>query len=117
MGVIVAAAVEPDGSVGHSWGKARSVVVATVEADEVADWRPYEVCWDLLHDEGTSGAHHARVVTFLRTHGVGMVLVDHVGDGMRRMLTSMGVDLCEDIRGDARAAMCAAVRSSSGPVG
>jgi hypothetical protein len=64
--VIVAAAVEPDGSVGRTWGKARSVVVAAVEADEVADWRPYEVC--------------------------------------------------EGIRGDARTAMCAAVRAS-GPVG
>jgi predicted Fe-Mo cluster-binding NifX family protein len=117
MDVIIAAAVEPDGSVGHSWGKARSVVVATIEADEVADWRPYEVCWDLLHDEGTPGAHHARVVTFLRTHGVEIVLVDHVGDGMRRMLTSMGVDLREGISGDAREAMRAAVRSSSEPVG
>ncbi len=115
--MIIAAAVEPDGSVGHSWGKARSVVVAAVEADEVADWRPYEVCWDLLHDEGISGAHHARVATFLRTHGVEMVLVDHVGDGMRRMLTSMGVELRKGSRGDALAAMRAGVRASSGPVG
>jgi hypothetical protein len=46
-----------------------------------------------------------------------MVLVDHVGDGMRRMLTGMGVELREGVGGDARAAMCAAVQSSSGPVG
>ena len=32
----------------------------------------------------------------------------HVGDGMRRMLSSMGVELREGIRGDARAAMTAA---------
>ena len=115
--MIIAAAVEPDGSVGHSWGKARSVVVAVVEGDEVTDWRPYEVSWDLVHAEGTPGAHHARVVTFLRDHGVEMVLVDHVGAGMRRMLTSMGVDLREGIGGDARAAMRAAVRAADGPIG
>ncbi len=114
--MIIAAAVEPDGSVGHSWGKAKSVVVATVEAGRVEDWRPYEVAWDLLHDEGAPGAHHARVVTFLRTHAVQMVLVDHVGDGMRRMLTSMGVDLREGIHGDARAAMLAAAGPSDDPV-
>ena len=106
--MIIAAAVQPDGSLGHSWGKARSVVVATVEADAIVDWRPYEVAWDLLHDEGTPGAHHARVVTFLQAHGVEMVLVDHVGDGMRRMLSSMGVELREGVQGDARTAMVAA---------
>lgn len=109
--MIIAAAVDPDGSVGHSWGKATSVVVATIEDDRVVDWRPYEVSWDLLHDEGTPGSHHARVVTFLKTHGVEKVLVDHVGDGMRRMLSSMGVGLSEGITGDAREAMRAAARA------
>ncbi len=115
--MIVAAAVEPDGSVSHTWGKARSVTVATVESGRIIDWHPYEVCWDLLHDEGTSGSHHARVVTFLRTHDVEMVLVDHVGDGMRRMLSSMGVELREGVRGDAREAMRAAAEAGGGPVG
>ncbi len=113
--MIIAAAVEPDGSLGHSWGKAKSVVVATVEADEIVDWRPYEVAWDLLHDEGTPGAHHARVVTFLQAHDVEMVLVDHVGDGMRRMLPSMGVELREGVQGDARSAMRAAARTGGEP--
>ena len=108
--MVIAAAVDPDGRVGHSWGKAQSVVVATVVDDQVGDWRPYEVSWDLLHDEGTPGAHHARVGTFLKTHEVDMVLVDHIGDGMRRMLSSMGVELREGITGDAREAMRAAAR-------
>ncbi len=108
--MIIAAPVEPDGSVGHTWGKARSVVVARVEAGRIADWTPYEVAWDVLHDAGTHGSHHARVITFLRAHDVGVVLVDHVGDGMRRMLTSAGIDLREGVGGDARAAM----RSAAG---
>lgn len=106
--MIMAAAVEPDGSVGHSWGKARTVRVASVQAGRITDWQDHEVGWDLLHDEGAHGAHHARVVSFLRTHGVQAVLVDHVGDGMRRMLGSMGVHLQEDVHGDAHAAMLAA---------
>ena len=114
--MIIAAAVEPNGSLGHSWGKAKSVVVATAEADEIIDWRPYEVAWDLLHDEGTPGSHHARVVTFLQAHDVELVLVDHVGDGMRRMLAGMGVELREGVRGDARAAMLAAAHPGSRPI-
>ena len=115
--MIIAAAVDPNGTVAHSWGKARSVVVAEVEGDQVVDWRPYEVSWDLLHDEGSPGAHHARVVTFLEAHEVEMVLVDHVGEGMRRMLAGMGVVLREGVQGDARTAMVAAVREASQPDG
>lgn len=102
--MIIAVAVAPDGTVGHSWGKAPSVVVARVEEGQILDWQPYDVDWDRSHDEGTAGSHHARIVTFLRAHAVEAVLVDHVGDGMRRMLGSMGIRLVEGIGGDARAA-------------
>ena len=111
-GMIMAAAVDPNGHVAHSWGKAPVVAVASVEDGEVTSWREHPVGWDLLHDEGTPGSHHARVVTFLRNHCVEVVLVDHVGDGMRRMLPSMGIRLVEGAQGRAREAMVAAV---SGP--
>ena len=65
---------------------------------------------------GRQGSHHARVVTFLQAHDVELVLVDHVGDGMRRMLPSMGVELREGVHGDARAAMLAAARPGSRPI-
>lgn len=105
MPVTMAASVEPDGTVGDSWGKARSVVVAQVRDGEFVEWRRHEVAWDVVHDEGTPGAHHARVVSFLRANGVQAVLVDHVGAGMRRMLASMGIHLVEHVAGDARTAM------------
>ncbi len=101
----VAAAVDPEGSLGHSWGKARSVVIGEVEDGQVVAWQPHDVSWDRVHDEGTSGAHHARVATFVRAHGVQLVLADHVGGGMRRMLGTMGVVLVEGVAGDARSAM------------
>ena len=109
--MILAAAVDPEGSVAHSWGRAPAVAVARVEDGQILGWAEHPVGWDALHDEGTHGSHHARVVTFLRDNEVEVVLVDHVGDGMRRMLPSMGVRLIEGIQGDARQAMLAAASS------
>lgn len=106
--MIVAAAIEPDGTIGHAWGKADTVAVARVADGRIQDWQQHRVGWDRAHDQGTHGSHHARVVTFLREQGVEVVLAHHVGDGMRRMLGSMGVRLVEGVGGDARAAMVAA---------
>lgn len=103
--MIIAAAVDADGLIAHSWGKARTVAVAEVEDDRVRDWQEYSVGWDVSHDEGPHGAHHARVVRFLRTHRVQAVLARQVGEGMRRMLGSMDVRLIEGAAGDARAVM------------
>ena len=100
--MIVAIPVGPDGRMGHSWGKARTVAVAEVVDGAIAAWQEHEVRWDELHDTGSHGSHHARVVTFLRDNQVQSVVVDHVGEGMRRMLTSMGVALHEGRSGDAR---------------
>lgn len=103
--MIIAIPVDPEGQVGHSWGKAPAVAVARVGAAGVEDWAEFAVEWDRLHDEGTHGSHHARVVTFLRDHEVEVVAVRHVGDGMRRMLPSMGVRLVEGVAGPARTAV------------
>ncbi len=103
--MIIAAAVAPDGTIAHAWGKADTVAVARVMDGRIEAWQEYHVGWDRLHNEGTHGSHHARVVTFLRDRGVEMVLAHHVGEGMRRMLASMGVVLLEGVAGDARAAM------------
>jgi predicted Fe-Mo cluster-binding NifX family protein len=105
--MILAVPVEPDGRVGHTWGKAAAVAVATVLDSTITRWEVHQVGWDLVHEEGPHGSHHARVVRFLREHGVEAVLVDHVGEGMRRMLTTMGIALHERTHGDARAAVLA----------
>ena len=107
--VIIAAAIEPDGTIGHAWGKADAVVVARVADGRIQDWQEHRVGWQRAHDQGTHGSHHARVVTFLREQGVELVLARQVGDGMRRMLGSMGVLLVEGAGGDARTRMLAAV--------
>ena len=107
---IIAVPVDPDGSVGRTWGKARSVAVATVQDGAVTGWTLHDVGWDVAHDAGTHGAHHARVIRFLRDNDVQVVLVRHVGEGMRRMLTTAGVDLRQGVDGDAAAAAISAAR-------
>ena len=68
------------------------------------EWTLVDVGWDRAHDEGSHGSHHARVATFLRENSVQVVAVDHVGEGMRRMLPSLGIRLVEGVAGPARAA-------------
>ena len=59
--VVVAVAVEGD-QVGPRWGRAPRVAVAVVVDGGVAHWSERAVGWDVAHDEGTEGSHHARVV-------------------------------------------------------
>lgn len=105
--MIIAAPIDGDGNIGHSWGRARTVVVATVTDGKITRWEPHDVGWDVLHDERSEGSHHARVITFLRHHEVQTVLVHQVGEGMRRMLTSAGIDLRDGVYGNARMAILA----------
>lgn len=106
--MIVAVPVGPDGEVGHSWGKAPVVAVAHTSDGVITGWQEFPVGWDASHDAGTHGSHHATVVRFLRAEGIQLVLARHVGDGMRRMLDSMGIRLILGVQGDARQAVIAA---------
>ena len=50
--VVVALPVAPGRTLGHSWGKAPVVALATVRGGEVVGWEEHEVRWDVAHDEG-----------------------------------------------------------------
>ena len=110
----IAIPVDDQGRTGHAWGRAHWIGLASVsgpDADgawQIDDWRVDEVGWDVLHDTGTEGGHHARVVRFLRDNQVGAIVVDHVGEGMRRMLASMSIPILPMVPGDARDAVVAA---------
>jgi predicted Fe-Mo cluster-binding NifX family protein len=82
--------------------------VADVVNGQIVSWQEVEVSWSRLHDEGTPGSHHARVVTFLREHLVEAVVANHIGDGMVRMLDTMRLPVHSGAAGDARAAVKAA---------
>ncbi|MDN6657974.1 MAG: dinitrogenase iron-molybdenum cofactor [Acidipropionibacterium jensenii] len=101
--------VRPDGSVEPRFGKAPMVGVAQVDADgTIHQWTSYRVDWDRLHDTGSEGSHHARIVTFLREHEIDAVVTTHVGHGMQRTLASMGLPILTATSPDARGSVSAA---------
>lgn len=105
---IVCIPVAEDGQVGHSWGKARTVAVARVTDGAITAWQTETVQWDVSKEQGTEGAHHARVARFVRDHQVTDVLARHMGDGMENMLTKLGVRVRQGLSGDARDAVASA---------
>ena len=106
--MIMCAPVTKEGTIDPRWGRADWVAVADVVGGEIVSWQEVEVSWSRLHDEGAPGSHHARVVTFLREHQVEAVVANHIGQGMVRMLDTMGLPVHLGAAGDARAAVRAA---------
>ncbi len=104
-GMKIAVPVTNAGTIDPRWGRADRVAVADVEDGTVTGWAEFDVGWSVLHDSGTEGGHHARVARFLRDQEVQAVAVDHLGEGMRRMLTTMGIRIDTGHSGDARAAV------------
>lgn len=104
----VCVAVTADGQVDPRWGRAERVAVAEVADGQVQNWQEFEVGWETLHDQGTEGAHHARIARFLRDYQVEVVAAHHVGAGMERMLGSMSIRLVTGVSGPAREAALAA---------
>jgi predicted Fe-Mo cluster-binding NifX family protein len=104
--------ITPDGQTAQGWGRARRVAVATATDSQIVDWRETDVGWDTLHDQGTEGSHHARVARFLIDHQIEVVVAEHMGPGMVRMLTSMGIRIALGAPADARSAVLAALASA-----
>jgi predicted Fe-Mo cluster-binding NifX family protein len=103
--MVVCVPVAQDGQVGHSWGRADRVAIAAIDGREIVRWQEIDVRWDVLHDEGTEGAHHARVARFLIDHEVEQVVAGHMGGGMREMLFKLGLTVRVGASGDARSAI------------
>ncbi|MCL2463630.1 MAG: NifB/NifX family molybdenum-iron cluster-binding protein [Micrococcales bacterium] len=97
--------------VGGGWGRAQRIAVATVDQGVVTDWVEHDVAWDVAHDEGTDGSHHARVVRFLQSNSVQVVATGHMGPPMARMLATMGIRTVVDATGDPRDVAVAAAES------
>jgi predicted Fe-Mo cluster-binding NifX family protein len=105
----VCVAITADCQVDPRWGRADRVAVAEVAGGQIRDWQEFPVAWGTLHDQGTEGAHHARIARFLRDNQVQAIVAQHVGPGMQRMLGSMAIRVVTGLSGDARRAAVAAV--------
>lgn len=108
----IATPVDAAGQSAHAWGRAHWIAVAEVTDGAIASWQVNEVSWDELHDSTTHGSHHARVVTFLKDFGVQAIVVNHVGEGMQRMLSTMGIPTLPASPGDAKLSVVAAVEGA-----
>jgi predicted Fe-Mo cluster-binding NifX family protein len=106
--LIVAIALSPNGTAGQGWGRAPRVAIARVEGGRIETWEVHDVRWDVLHDEGPEGGHHARIARFLKEHGVELVVAGHMGPPMAKMLAQMNVAVRLGVDGDAQAAAVAA---------
>lgn len=109
---VVCVPVTPDGQVEGRWGKAPRVAVATVSSGEITGWIEHDVRWDVLHDEGTEGSHHARVVRFLRDNEVTAVVASHMGPPMANTISKLGLGLHLSASGDARDAVLRALAAN-----
>ena len=101
---VVCMPVEPDGTIADGWGRARRVALARVADGQLEEWTVVDVGWDVAHDEGSEGSHHARVARFVRDNGVTVVMARHMGAPMQTMLGKLGIDVRLGVDGDARAA-------------
>ena len=64
---------------------------------------------DVYKRQGTHGSHHARIVRFLKEHGIEAVVVDHMGPGMVQVMATMRIPLLPATAGDARRSILAAI--------
>ena len=108
----IATPVTEAGQSAAAWGKAHWIGVATVEDGAVTAWQVHEVAWDVSHDEGTHGSHHARIVRFLKEHDIAAVVVDHMGPGMVQVMETMRIPVLPASPGDAQTSVLAALGSA-----
>lgn len=107
VGPLVLAVNVVGDQVGGGLGKAHTMAVATVANGRIVGWDVEEVGWDVLHDAGPEGTHHARIVRFMRDHHVEAVVTGHMGSPMVNTMTKLGVLPLVDASGDARQAALA----------
>ena len=110
--MIVATPVTESGQSAAAWGKAHWIGVASLQDGAVTTWQVHEVGWDVSHDEGTHGSHHARIVRFLKEQDIGAVVVDHMGPGMVQVMQTMRIPVLPASPGDAQASEVAAVAAA-----
>ena len=98
--------VTADGGIEVRFGRAPLMAVATVSDGEITDWTVEAVQWDVLHDEGAHGTHHARIVRFMRDNQIERVGFAHMGPPMIQTLFKLGLTLVQvDPAMDARDAV------------
>ena len=123
IGDVILAIHVSGNQVGDGLGHAHTMAVADVQDGQVTSWQEFDVGWDESHpsgghDEadgpgGSHGAHHARIVRFMREHNVQAVVTGHIGPPMAHTLDLMGIAVVT-AQGDARELAVAVVDALAG---
>ncbi len=109
--MIIAIPVTEDGQVDPRFGKAQDVAIAEVNGSKVDSWEVHRVAWGELHDQGTHGSHHARIVRFLLDHAVEAVVINHCGAPMMNTMQKMGLTIAVNATGPAKEAALQAAQA------
>lgn len=135
----IAVAVLSNGMVNAHFGRANRIAFATVENKEIVDWKEEDAPFAAMHDEedhhdhgmhqhedhhgdgehhhdhdhshghGHSGKHQETIKNYLVEHGVDLLLVDHAGPGLNRVLQETKMKVVTGAKGKAREVVQAAI--------
>ncbi len=103
--MIIAVPVTADGLVDPRWGKAQTIAIAKITTDpdvQIELWEEHPVGWNVLHDQGAHGTHHARIVKFLKEHNVNAVVINHCGASIMNTMQKMGLVIAVEAVGPAK---------------
>ncbi len=96
-----------DGAIAGCLGDATSVVIADVDGQNISEWHPYEVRWNVRENEPDDD-DQARVLDFVRARQVEAIVVERVDPRLRQSLNVIGVPVFERGQISARAAAVSA---------
>lgn len=118
--VKVAIAVLPNGMINAHFGRANKLAVATIENGQITKWEEVDVPFaethgdhdhhdhDHDHDHGHehhhhhAPGHHEGIKNVLVQSGVDMVLLDHAGPGMQKVMNETDIKIVVGAKGNAR---------------
>lgn len=133
----IAVAVLPNGMVNAHFGRANRVAFAVVENKEIKEWTEEEAPFAAMHGEEHGHHHHDHhdhhhedhhhhdhhheheaghrakhqevIKNYLVEHGVDLLLVDHAGPGLYKVLQETNIQVVTGAKGKAREVVQAAI--------
>ncbi|TCS83687.1 NifB/NifX family molybdenum-iron cluster-binding protein [Tepidibacillus fermentans] len=117
----VAVAVLPNGKVNTHFGRANKLALATIENGQITKWEEVAVPFaethgnhDHHHDHDHEHHHHAPghhegIKNWLVDHEVDMVLLDHAGPGMQKVMSETDIKIVVGAKGNAKEAVQALI--------
>lgn len=116
----VAVAVLPNGMINAHFGRANKLAFATIENDQITNWQEVDVPFEDTHGDHDhhhdhnhdhehghghhhhSPGHHEGIKNFLVDSQVDVVLLDHAGPGMQKVMNETNIKIVVGAKGSAK---------------